>query len=42
MKHLLILLAFALAFTSCADKNKNLSLPPTTEVYDSFMKAVWH
>ncbi|MFZ1788798.1 MAG: DUF885 domain-containing protein [Saprospiraceae bacterium] len=39
MKHLLILLAFALAFTSCADKNKNASLPPISEVYDSFYEG---
>lgn len=39
MKHLLILLAFALTFTSCADKNKNASLPPILEVYDSFYEG---
>ncbi|MBK8388889.1 MAG: hypothetical protein IPL23_06165 [Saprospiraceae bacterium] len=39
MKHLLILLAFALAFTSCADKNKNASLPPISEVYDCFYEG---
>ncbi|MCP9770983.1 DUF885 domain-containing protein [Lacihabitans sp. LS3-19] len=39
MKQLLILLAFALTFTSCADKNKNASLPPISEVYDSFYEG---
>ena len=41
MKHLLKLLSFlfAFVFTSCADKNKNASLPPISEVYDSFYEG---
>jgi hypothetical protein len=42
MKHLLQLLAFTLIFTSCADRqkeNKKASLPPISEVYDSFYEG---
>jgi uncharacterized protein (DUF885 family) len=42
MKHLVQLLAFALVFTSCANKQKELketTLPPISEVYDSFYEG---
>jgi len=42
MKHLLQILAFAIVFTSCTDKqkdNKNSTLPPISEVYDSFYEG---
>jgi len=42
MKHLLQILAFAILFTSCADKKKEvekIALPPISEVYDSFYEG---
>jgi uncharacterized protein (DUF885 family) len=42
MKHLLKVLAFAILFTSCADKKKEvekIALPPISEVYDSFYEG---
>lgn len=42
MKHLLQILAFTIVFTSCTDKqkdNKNATLPPISEVYDSFYEG---
>ena len=42
MKHLLQVLAFAFLFTSCADKQKEIketTLPPISEVYDSFYEG---
>jgi uncharacterized protein (DUF885 family) len=42
MKHLLQLLVFAVIFTSCADKQKEIketTLPPISEVYESFYEG---
>lgn len=42
MKHLLTVLALALLFTSCAEKQKKkkeMVLPPISEVYDSFYEG---